>query len=92
MTNTLTNLIKKVQEDAVKFGLYIDQLETSIVDTATASYYNLQSSFTVYANSRSITVLEDGTATIVSEEGFSIKSYKKIGSAVKALANMEMVY
>lgn len=77
----LQEMLNKAQEDANKYGLYIDLIDTDIDGV-----------ITLYANSRSILLVDNGAVALVNEHGGTIKVYKKIGSAVKALVSMEDVY
>lgn len=89
----LEELATKVNEDSEKFGVYVDEIVFNIssaddLELANRYGHSIQNSITVVGVNGNLEVNEDGSANLFSREGGFVKSYKKIGAAVKALGNI----
>lgn len=92
-TSALEKLATKVEADANKFGVHIEEivfneLEKDELALAEKAGYAVQNSITVVTFSGTLEVNQDGSADLFNTYGDFVKTYKKVGSAVKALGNM----
>lgn len=84
-------LATKVEADIEKFGTMVEEIVFNITpaeELALAKKMGLQDSFTVVTVNGTLEVNEDGTANLFNSYGDFVKSYKKVGSAVKALGKL----